>query len=36
VKLPKEFETFFKNTFYANFSTSDLEPTTINPEHDSK
>lgn len=36
VKLPKEFETFFKNTFYANFSTSDLEPTNINPEHDSK
>ena len=36
VKLPKEFETFFKNTFYANFSTSDLEPTTVNPEHDNK
>lgn len=36
VKLPREFETFFKNTFYANFNTSDLEPTTINPEHDSK
>lgn len=36
VKLPKEFETFFKNTFYANFNTSDLEPATINPEHDSK
>ena len=36
VKLPKEFETFFKNTFYANFNTSDLEPATINPEHNSK
>lgn len=36
VKLPREFETFFKNTFYANFSTSDLEPAKINPEHDSK
>ena len=36
VKLPREFETFFKNTFYANFNTSDLEPATINPEHDSK
>lgn len=36
VKIPKEFETFFKNTFYANFSTSDLEPTEINPECDSK
>ncbi len=36
VKLPKEFETFFKNTFYANFNTSDLEPANINPEHDSK
>jgi hypothetical protein len=34
--LPREFETFFKNTFYANFSTSDLEPTNINPERDSK
>jgi len=36
VKLPREFETFFKNTFYANFSTSDLEETDINPELDSK
>lgn len=36
VKLPKEFETFFKNTFYANFSTSDLENTKTNPELDSK
>lgn len=31
VKLPKQFETFFKNTFYASFSTSDLEDTDINP-----
>lgn len=36
VKLPREFETFFKNTFYANFSTSDLENTDINPELNSK
>ena len=36
VKLPREFETFFKNTFYANFSTSDLEPASLNPEYDSK
>ena len=31
VKLPKQFETFFKNTFYASFSTSDLEDTDTNP-----
>ncbi|MCK9466725.1 MAG: DUF87 domain-containing protein [Candidatus Absconditabacterales bacterium] len=31
VKLPKEFETFFKNTFYASFNTSDLEDTDIKP-----
>ena len=31
VRLPREFETFFKNTFYASFSTSDLEDTDINP-----
>ncbi len=36
VKLPRDFETFFKNTFYANFSTSDLENTEINPLLDSK
>jgi hypothetical protein len=27
VKLPRVFESFFKNTFYANYSTSDLEDT---------
>lgn len=31
VKLPKEFESFFKNTFYANFDTSDLESVETNP-----
>jgi hypothetical protein len=36
VKLPREFETFFKNTFYANFSTSDLEQTNIKPWLDEK
>ncbi|HKL44545.1 MAG TPA: DUF87 domain-containing protein [Candidatus Absconditabacterales bacterium] len=36
VKLPREFETFFKNTFYANFTTSDLEETEINPSLDEK
>ncbi len=36
VKLPREFETFFKNTFYANFNTSDLEETDINPILDEK
>ncbi|HRX64116.1 MAG TPA: type IV secretion system DNA-binding domain-containing protein [Candidatus Absconditabacterales bacterium] len=36
VKLPKKFQTFFKNTFYSNFSTSDLEETEINPDLDKK
>ena len=31
VRLPREFETFFKNTFYASFNTSDLEDTEIKP-----
>jgi len=31
VKLPRGFENFFTNTFYANFSTSDLESIDKNP-----
>lgn len=36
VKLPREFETFFKNTFYSNFNTSDLEETEVNKEFNAK
>jgi len=36
VKLPREFELFFKNTFYANFNTSDLEETEIDPSLNKK
>ncbi len=36
VKLPKKFESFFKNTFYSNFNTSDLEVPLITPVLNSK